>query len=51
VLGRRAIFDLPTALIALGTLALLLKLKKAPEPLIILGAGFVGLLLKSPLSL
>jgi chromate transporter len=45
VLGRRAIFDVPTALIALVTLALLLRFKKVPEPLVILAAGLVGLLL------
>jgi chromate transporter len=43
VLGRRAIIDLPTAAIALVTLAALLKLKKAPEPIVILIAGAVGI--------
>src|SRR5207248_2544841 len=38
VLGRRAIVDLPTALIALATLVALVKAKKIPEPLIILAA-------------
>jgi len=46
VLGRRAIIDVPTVLIALITLAVLFKLKKAPEPLVILAAGLVGLTLK-----
>jgi chromate transporter len=46
VLGRRAIVDLPTLVIAATTLIALLKLKKAPEPLVILGAGAVGLLLR-----
>ncbi len=45
ILGRRALVDLPTALIAITTLALLLKAKKLPEPLLILGAGIAGLLL------
>ncbi len=45
VLGRRAIVDLPTAAIALVTLAALLKLKKAPEPVVILVAGFVGIVI------
>jgi chromate transporter len=45
VLGRRALFDVPTVLIALGTLAVLVKLKKVPEPLLIIGAGVVGLVL------
>ncbi len=46
VLGRRAIIDLPTAAIGLATLALLIKTRKLPEPLLILAAGAVGLLLR-----
>lgn len=45
VLAQRAIVDIPTALIALGTLAVLIKVKKVPEPLIILAAGVLGLML------
>lgn len=45
VLGRRAITDVPTAVIALAALAAMTYLKKAPEPLIILVAGVVGYLL------
>jgi chromate transporter len=45
VLGRRAIIDVPTALIALTALAAMTWLKKAPEPLLIVIAGVVGLLL------
>jgi chromate transporter len=45
VLGRRAVVDLPTVLIALATLAVLTRVKKAPEPLVILAAGLVGLFL------
>ncbi len=45
VLGRRAIVDVPTALIALATLAVLVKGKKVPEPVVILTAGMVGLFL------
>ncbi len=45
VLAKRAIVDLPTALIALVTLGVLLRTKKVPEPLIILVAGVAGLLL------
>jgi len=47
VLGRRALTDIPTILIALVTLALLVKFKKIQEPLLIVGAGALGLLLKS----
>ncbi|TMQ10159.1 MAG: chromate transporter [Deltaproteobacteria bacterium] len=45
VLGRRAITGVPTVAIALGTLLVLLGLKKVPEPLVIIAAGLVGLLL------
>jgi chromate transporter len=45
VLARRSIHDIPTATIALVTLATALKLKKVPEPLIIVAAGAAGLLL------
>jgi len=49
VLGRRAVYDLPTVLIAIGTFALMVKLKKLPEPLLIVGAGIIGLTLKMTL--
>jgi chromate transporter len=47
ILGKRAIVDLPTTLIALGTFGMLLKVKKVPEPVVILAAGAIGLLLKT----
>jgi chromate transporter len=47
VLGRRAIIDLPMALIALATFALLSRVKRVPEPLVILGAGVVGFIVRS----
>lgn len=43
VLAQRSISDLPTALLALGSAALLWKFKKLPEPLIVLGAALIGL--------
>jgi chromate transporter len=46
VLGRRAIVDVPTAGIALVTLTAFMKWKKVSEPLVILAAGVVGLLLQ-----
>jgi chromate transporter len=46
VLGRRAIIDATTAIIAVTTLAILLRVRKVPEPLLILAAGAVGLALK-----
>jgi len=45
VLGRRSISDIPTVLIALTSVAVLWKIKKAPEPLIVLVAAVVGLIL------
>jgi chromate transporter len=45
VLGRRAIIDVPTALIALGTLGVLVYAKRIPEPLVIVAAGAIGLLI------
>ena len=46
VLGKRALIDVPTIAIALATLVLLVKVRKIPEPVVILAAGAVGLLLK-----
>ena len=43
VLGRRAITDLPTIAIAVATLLVLIKVKKVPEPIVIVAAGLVGL--------
>jgi hypothetical protein len=39
--------DIPTAVIAVVTFGVLLKLKKAPEPVVILAAGAVGLVVKA----
>jgi len=47
VLGRRAIIDVPTALIALGTLAMLVYVKRVPEPLVIVLAGVIGFLIRT----
>jgi chromate transporter len=46
VLGRRAIFDLPTLAIFGGTLLVLWRVKKVPEPLVILATGALGVLLR-----
>jgi len=51
VLGRRTIFEqgwspeIPKILILLGTIGLLLKFKKLSEPIIVLGAALIGLLI------
>jgi chromate transporter len=47
VLGRRAVVDLPTALIGSATFIVLLRVKKVPEPLVILGAGVIGFIVRS----
>jgi len=46
VLGRRAIIDVPTVLFALVALGLLTKFKKIQEPVLIVGAGVLGCLLR-----
>jgi chromate transporter len=46
VLGRRAIIDIPTVVIFAVTLLALVKLRKVPEPLVILVAGAAGLFLR-----
>jgi chromate transporter len=46
VLGKRTLVDIPSFGIALAVVALLLKFKKVPEPLIIAGAAIIGLTLK-----
>jgi chromate transporter len=38
--------DVPTVLIAAATLLVLVKAKKVPEPLVILAAGVVGVVLQ-----
>ena len=45
VLGKRAVIDVPTAVIALVTLGVLLRFRKAPEPLVIVAAGIIGIVL------
>ncbi len=46
VLGRRAIVDVATLSIAIAALAVASRFRKVPEPLLILLAGVVGVLLK-----
>jgi chromate transporter len=50
VLGRRAIFDMTTVLIALATLVILVRMKRVPEPLLILAAGVVGVIIRAAAS-
>ena len=46
VLGRRAIIDLTTVIIAVATWLVFTRFKKVPEPVVILAAGAVGLVLR-----
>jgi chromate transporter len=46
VLGRRAITDATTLLIAVAVLALAMRLRRVPEPLLIAMAGVAGILVK-----
>lgn len=42
---NRALVDVPTVLIAVASLAALLKFKKLSEPVLIMAAGIAGILL------
>jgi chromate transporter len=46
ILARRSLIDLSTVLIAMVTFVVLTKTKKIPEPLLIVAAGAVGMILK-----
>jgi chromate transporter len=46
VIAIRTVRDIPTALIALSTIIILVKMKKVKEPHIILIAAVIGLILK-----
>jgi chromate transporter len=50
VLGKRAIFDVPTVAIFFATLVLITKLKQLPEPAVIIAAGLLGLVLHQTLG-
>ena len=45
VLGRRALIDVTTVVIALATWLTFVRFKKLPEPLVILAAGLAGVIL------
>jgi chromate transporter len=44
VLGRRTLIDLPTIVLAVTTLTVLLNFKKIPEPVIVVIAAIIGLI-------
>jgi chromate transporter len=46
ILAKRALIDVPTVLIALGVFVALFTLKKIPEPVLIIAAGLIGLVLQ-----
>jgi chromate transporter len=43
VIAKRSIIDIPTLLLALGTVALLWKFKKLQEPVVVMAAALLGL--------
>jgi chromate transporter len=45
VLGKRALYDVPTVLIAVIVLAIMFRFKKVQEPLLIVAAGLIGVFL------
>jgi len=45
VIAQRSISDIPTAMLALGATALLWKFKKIPEPVLVIGAALIGLVI------
>jgi len=47
VLARRSIVDFPTVVVATGSVLALLTIKRVPEPVLILAAGIVGIVLVS----
>jgi chromate transporter len=49
VLARRALIDVPTILICAGALLVLTFVKRVPEPVVILAAGFAGFAIKTTL--
>ncbi len=47
VLGKRTLNDIPTVIIALTTIGILLKFRKLQEPVIIVIAALIGILIKT----
>ncbi|WP_024303026.1 chromate transporter [Pseudogulbenkiania sp. MAI-1] len=45
VIAKRSLIDVPTVLLAIGTILLLWRFKKLQEPVIVVGAAAIGLLL------
>jgi chromate transporter len=49
ILARRSLVDTPTIVIGMVVLVLLMVTKKIPEPILILAAGLVGILVRGPM--
>jgi chromate transporter len=47
VLGSRALVDVPTWSIAIGTLSAVIWLRRVPEPIWIIAAGALGFLMRT----
>jgi len=47
VLGKRALTDVPTVLIAIATLGILLRVRRVPEPIVVVSAGMVGVAIRA----
>lgn len=47
VLGKRTLHDIPTVIIAITTIAILLRFKKIQEPVIIVIAALIGIFIKT----
>ncbi len=45
VIAKRSVIDVPTAIIALGTIVLLWRFKQLQEPVVVLGAALLGLVI------
>jgi chromate transporter len=45
VIAKRSVVDVPAAIIALATIMLLWRYKKLQEPVVVLGAALLGLVL------
>ena len=46
VLGKRALTDVPTVLIAIAPLGILLRVRRVPEPIVVVSAGMVGVAMR-----
>ena len=45
MIGQRSVVDIPTALIAVTTVAILWRFKRLSEPVVVLAAALLGMLI------